>query len=147
MLDSIKQEYTTARKQHNVTAINVLSTLIAECEKIGKDASPPRPPTPDECIAAIKKMVKALNDFVTIVEGRGDHVKHQSLLDELTIITAFLPKQMTHDELTDAITSTIAAFQLTTKRQMGGLMKALKDQHGNTFDSKQAAQIANTILQ
>lgn len=57
--------------------------------------------------------------------------------DEVTVLTKYLPKQLTKDEMLMLITDTvIRQFPNATKRDMGKIIGVLKSKAGDTLDMK-----------
>lgn len=124
LYDKIKSEYTVARKQKSKD-IGVLSVLVGAIEKVGKDKRNGLP-TDDEVMAEIKKMVK--NTQVMINYG------NKSAEDELFVLQSFLPKQLTLDDLRSI------AKSIGGTVSMADMMKHLKTNYPNQYDSKMVAE-------
>lgn len=106
----------------------------------------------DDCEIVLKRMIKSRQDSIEQFTKGGAHDRALREALEIDVINAYLPKQMTEEELgmaVDAAIETLSAatidFSLTKKHQ-GSIMKLLKEVHGNSFDGKMASQLVQSRL-
>ena len=100
---------------------------------------------PDE-IAVLSRAVKSRRDSIkSYVEG-----ERQDLADreqaEIEVIERYLPKQLSEDEVRDAIAGIIEELGLSSKKELGQVMKQLKARYPGQVDGKQASSIAGQLL-
>lgn len=140
LIDQIKAEFLAARKDRNTLATSTFSTLLGEIERIGKNDGN-RQTTDQEAVAVIKKFIKSIDEVIgyVYVDARTLHV----VLYEKKLIEQFLPKQLDTQELTDVLCSIKAELDA---KQIGPLLKALKERYSGQFDGKIASEIAKQIL-
>ena len=85
----------------------------------------------------IKKFIKNLDE--TILANLKLPNTNTALLDrEKEILEVYLPKQLSKEELTEIIKS------LNTKN-MGDIMKNLKENHAGLYDGKMASEIVKSL--
>lgn len=65
---------------------------------------------------------------------------------EIEVIQRFLPKQMSEDEARETIAALATELSIVDKKQMGQLMKAIKERFPGQIDGKVAARIAGQVL-
>jgi len=100
---------------------------------------------PDE-IAVLSRAVKSRRDSIkSYVEG-----ERQDLADreqaEIEVIERYLPKQLSEDEVRDAIAGIIEELGLSSKKELGQVMKELKVRYPGQVDGRQASSIAGQLL-
>lgn len=98
-----------------------------------------------EVTAALQKSVKQRKDAIDQFRaaGRADAVEAEER--QLEVILAYLPKALSEADTRAAIEAICAELGLTTKKDLGTLMKTLKARHP-TVDAKLASQIAGSLL-
>ncbi|MBN8616304.1 MAG: GatB/YqeY domain-containing protein [Deltaproteobacteria bacterium] len=117
----------------------VKSELLLEEVKLG------RPIEDAEVITALQRAVKQRKDAIEQFKsgGRNDLVEAEE--KQLSVITGYLPQSMSEADTRAAIEALKAELGLTTKKDLGTLMKAIKAKHP-TADPKLASQIAGSLL-
>jgi uncharacterized protein YqeY len=118
---------------------------LAKSELLLKEVELGRALTDEETVAILQKSVKARKDAISDFQaaGRLDLVTKEEL--ELTFITPYLPKTLDATETRAAIQAIATELGLTSKKDMGRLMKELKARHA-AVDGRLASQLAGDIL-
>ncbi|MBW1760194.1 MAG: GatB/YqeY domain-containing protein [Deltaproteobacteria bacterium] len=99
-----------------------------------------------DVIAVLSRAVKSRRDSIkSYVEG-----DRQDLADkeqaEIEVIERYLPKQLSEGETRDAIAGIIEELGLSSKRDLGKVMKELKVRYPGQVDGRQASSIAGQLL-
>lgn len=139
ILTTIKAESLKARKERNAPKAALLSTLLGEVQMIGKNNGN-RESTDGETIAVIKKMLNNTTETVNLLLNSTDTGQLEALREELNVLGSFLPKQLSSAELTIAIGQAIAQTGATSIKEMGKVMKVLKEHHEGLFDGTEASK-------
>ncbi len=141
--ERIDLDLKTAMLTKNEAARDALR--LAKSELLLKEVDVARALTDEETIAILQKSVKSRKDAISefAAAGRTDLVEKEEL--ELTFLTPYLPKTLDAAETRSAIESITTELGLTTKKDMGRLMKELKSRHAG-LDGRLASQIAGEIL-
>ena len=96
----------------------------------------------DQQLAVLLSAVKSRTDSVTQYEANG----RQDLADqeraEIEVIQGYLPQQLGEEETAEVVRAKIAELGLTSKKEMGQLMKAIMADHKGTVDGKRVQQVA-----
>ena len=98
MLDRLQNEMKLALKSKDTERLSVIRMLISEVKNEAFKEGVKRSPE-DVVISYFKKLNKAVEEFVSKPEFT-DKVKR-----EIAIVLEFVPKQMTREEIIDAITN------------------------------------------
>jgi uncharacterized protein len=145
LLETIKIDALAARKAKTPVA-GLLVTLIGEAETRMKTFSPARPMTDEEVLAVVRKFLKNLDETLRVLTPQvGPAGKAQAALDkamaEKTALEAYLPKQLSADEIADFARSRIAEGAA-----LGAIMASLKAEHGGRYDGKMASDVVKSLL-
>lgn len=100
----------------------------------------------DEILGLLQKMVKQRQDSLTIYEGAGRDDLATQEREEIAIISEFLPKEMTDDEIKAAIAGVIAETGAGGVKDMGKVIAALKARHAGQIDFGKASGTVKAML-
>ena len=139
LLQQLKTDQLTARKQREKIKATLLTTLISECVSIGKNDGN-RETTDKEVIQVIKKFVKNIDETLS-------HCSDDDLLIECDILNSYLPSQLTEEEITQLVTTFLEQnIPNPTPKDMGRVMKFLNTNYFGQFDGKTVSQLVKNIL-
>jgi uncharacterized protein YqeY len=109
--EKINTDFMIAFKSKNMISKNILSVIKGEIQTIEKNIGSDNP-SDDEVTKILTKTVKSLKETITL----GNDEKSKL---ELVIIEAYLPKQMSKEEVTSKVTELVNSG-IT---QIGAIMK------------------------
>jgi uncharacterized protein len=145
LLARIKADQVSARKQKLTVVVNLLTTLIGEAEMIGKNAGN-RPVSDDEVVALIKKFIKNIDETLKVLGDNNPHAL--AVMGERTTLEAYLPKQLTEEELKGHINAIHAGIlSMKDDVKMGDIMSVLKTRFNGLYDGKLASTLIKTQLE
>ena len=100
----------------------------------------------DKILEIIAKEVKTRNDSLEDFEkgGREDLVKQAK--EEIEILSEYLPKQLTREELREKLEVIVKEVGATTIKDMGKVMKVAKEQIGTAADGRSINEVVKEIL-
>ena len=93
-----------------------------------------------ESTQVIRKQVKQRQDSIESFEKGGRPELAAKEKEELVILNAYLPQQMSADELAQAVKEVIAAVGATSRAEMGAVMKELQTKLAGRADGKSLSQ-------
>jgi hypothetical protein len=93
-----------------------------------------------EAMQVIRKQVKQRQDSIESFEKGGRPELATKERDELAMLSAYLPQQMSGDELATAVREAIAEAGATSRAQIGAVMKALQTKLAGRADGKTLSQ-------
>lgn len=132
MNEQIKKDLVNAMKSQDKFTTSVLRMLKSaiQAEAINKKHEL----SDDEVIAVIKKQVKVRTSSKEEYEkyNREDMVK--DLNEEINILSAYLPEELSEDELNKIIDETILEVNATSIKEMGLVIKTVSSKVGNRAD-------------
>lgn len=142
ILDDMKAAM-KAQAAERLSAIRMLQSAVKNREIELRPAAI----TDVEIQGVIKKLSKQRKDSIEQYEA----AKRQDLADkekfELDILEAYLPKQMSNDEITKVVLEVITALNATSIKQMGAVIKEVQARTSGTADNKIVSEIVKTKLQ
>ena len=106
-IDAALKEAMKARNERAVSTLRMVNSTLKNADIEARGTG--KPALGDaEVIAALQKMVKQRQELVDLYKkgGRDDLVKQEE--EEIAVISAYLPKQMSEAEMTAAIEAAIA---------------------------------------
>lgn len=106
----------------------------------------PNPITPDDVMAVIKKLVKQRKESIE----QYQNANRQDLVDketsELKILEAYLPSQMSREQIEKIVTETVAELKASSIKDMGPVMKAVSAKTQGAADNKLVSEIIRSKL-
>jgi uncharacterized protein len=96
----------------------------------------------DVLLKAVKQRQQAIDEYVKA--ARPDLAAKEQA--EMTVIQAYLPKALTEAETQSAVQAVMAELKLSTKKDMGTVMKAVMAKHKGQVDGKTVQKILGTLL-
>ncbi|MFY9893857.1 MAG: GatB/YqeY domain-containing protein [Xanthobacteraceae bacterium] len=102
--------------------------------------------TDAEILDVMGKMIKQRQESLDIYEkaGRTDLATQER--EEIEIISAYLPKQLSNLEAAEAISGLIKELEAATLKDMGRTMAALKDRFAGRMDFGKASALVKKLL-
>jgi hypothetical protein len=102
--------------------------------------------TDEEIEAVIRRGVKQRKDSIEQYAkgGRQDLVDTEQA--EMDLLQTYLPQGMSEQELESAVKSIIADRSITSRKEMGAVMKELMTRYKGKIDGRQAQEIAQRLL-
>ena len=100
---------------------------------------------PDE-MAILTRAVKSRRESIAayLEGGRKDLADKEEA--EIVVIERYLPKQLDEAQAAEAIRALAAAQGITSKKDLGRLMKLVMEKHRGQIDGKLASKLAGEIL-
>lgn len=133
LISKIDSDLVSAMKSKDVETLKVLRVLKGEIQRNeqGKDG----------------KIVLTDSQVTTIIKKMVDNLKETGGLDsEITILSEYLPKQLTNDELVDIVIGLIEVNKYDSIKDMGKIMKYFKDNYEHRYDGSVLSSIIKLEL-
>jgi len=143
LLQQIKDDQLQARKNRDKDKISLLTTLIGEASMPGKNDGN-RESTDDEVVAIVKKFIKNMTEITDIMPSSV--TAYVIAMNEIEMIEKYLPEQISGDKLVVAVKRACLRAGAESVRDMGKVMKELKDAHNGCYDGKEASGIVKELL-
>jgi uncharacterized protein len=142
LLDTIQAASLAARKAKETEKAALLTTLYAEAARIGKDNGN-RLTTDDETLRVVRRFVKGVEDSLAVITQAD---ARERALREKEVLEAFLPQQLTGPALAAAVDHIVRGLDTRTPKQMGLVMKVLREQFAGAYDGNEASALVKAAL-
>lgn len=144
LVEKINQDLISALKNKEQLRLSTLRMLSSELKNkkidLGKDL------TDDEAFAVITKEVKKRKDSAQIFKDGSRDDLAQKELDEVEILSKYLPKELSDNELLALVKEAIAETGASTKADMGKVMGVLRPKVAGRADGAKVAQLVQANL-
>ena len=150
MKDIITNELSKALKNGDKERIHTLRLIIAaikDKEIASRSSGEDSKISEETIIQLLKKMVKQRNDSIEMFEkaSRTELAEKERL--EITIINEFLPKQLSEEETARICDEAINATEASSLKEIGKVIKYLKDTSSSSLDMSLASKLIKEKLQ
>lgn len=133
--DKIKDDLKTARLARASFNVTALSTILGEMSSVAVVSGDQKIVFDEAAIGVLKKSIKGLDEMLSYDPLNAD------ASTEKTLLSSYLPKQLSYDELRYLVECLTA-----TGMDFSSVMKFLKAEHAGLYDGKLAATIAKEVL-
>jgi hypothetical protein len=132
-----------ARDELRTASLRMAIAAIGEAEVAGKSA---RELSDDEVRAVLTREVRKRREAATAFAGAGREAQAARETDEGEVLGAYLPSQLSDDELSGIVDRVLAEQGLAGPRAMGQAMKAVRDAVGGKADGGRVASLVKARL-
>jgi uncharacterized protein YqeY len=134
-----------ARDERRISTLRLVNSTLknADIEARGQGKGPLGD---DELLGLLQKMVKQRHESIELYEkgGRPELAKQER--DEIAVIAAYLPKQMSEDEVNAAIAQAIQEIGAAGMKDMGKVIGALKGKYAGKMDFAKVSALVKGSL-
>ena len=140
LLNDLKE----SMKNKNLIRKNTIQMIRAAILQVEKDKQIEL--TEEQVIEIIAKETKKRKDAQIEFEksGREDLINQNN--EEIAILSEYLPKQLSEEEIKNIVKKVIEETGATTMKDMGIVMKKSKEQIGAAADGKTVSEIVKKLL-
>ena len=144
MLSRIESDLKTALKAGEKRRVATLRLLLSALKNERIQAQ--RDLTDEEIEASIRRAVKQRREAIEQYErgGRRDLVDAET--EELAILQAYLPQELSEEHVEQAVRDIMAEKGLSSTKDVGLVMKELMARYRGRIDGKRAQEIARRLL-
>ncbi|MDA3043528.1 MULTISPECIES: GatB/YqeY domain-containing protein [unclassified Campylobacter] len=142
--EQILEDIKTAMKSGDTVRRDALRMLNSTLKQIEVDE---RITLSDERVfSVLQTEIKRRNESAAQYKAGGREDLAQKELGEAEIIGAYLPKQLSDDELSAALSALLGELSATSAKDMGRVMKAAKEKFGASVDGKRLSEAVKSAL-
>jgi uncharacterized protein YqeY len=144
MLAKVQDDMKAAMKSGDALTRDTLRLVITDLKK--KELDLARELKAEEELAVLQKCVKSREDSVAQcgAAGRNDLVDREKA--EIGVIQRYLPTMLSEEETRAIVKSAIAHLGLSSKKDLGQVMKAVMAEHKGQVDGKTVQKLAGELL-
>lgn len=146
LFEQIDRDLVTARKQRDQTVLDTLGLLKSEVVNAGKEPGVGGSTDDDLVLRIIRREVKRREEAAQAFSagGRADSARKEEA--EATVLRAYLPAQMSDQELEREVAGVIAEVGAATPRDLGAVMKAASPKLAGRAEGGRIAGVARKLL-
>ncbi|RXT48114.1 glutamyl-tRNA amidotransferase [Bosea sp. Tri-44] len=102
--------------------------------------------TPDEILALLQKMIKQRQESIAIYDANSRPELADGERAEVAVISAYLPAQMSDEEIKAAIEEVIAETGAASVKDMGKVIGALRGAYAGQMDFAKVSPMVKQLL-
>lgn len=142
--DALK-EAMKAKDERKVSTLRLVNSALknADIEARGQGKGPL---ADADVLSLLQKMIKQRQESVELYEKGGRPELARQEREEIAIISAYLPQQMSDAEMRAAIAAAIAETGAAGMKDMGKVIGVLKAKHAGSMDFAKASGIVKETL-
>ena len=142
--DALK-EAMKAKNERTVSTLRMVNSTLKNADIEARGASKPALGEA-EVLAILQKMIKQRQESVELYKkgGRDDLVAQEEA--EIAIISGYLPRQISDDEMKSAIDAAVAETEASGMKDMGKVIGALRGKYAGQMDMAKASALVKAKL-
>ncbi|TGY44190.1 hypothetical protein E5347_05065 [Clostridium sartagoforme] len=141
--EELKKNEIAAMKARDKQTVNVLRLVNAEIKSY--EVNERQDITDDGVIKIIEKQIKQLKEALEYAEKLNDEAKIEEGNFAIKLLTPYLPKQLSEEEVTAMLKEIIANGNYTAK-DMGNIMKEIMPKVAGKFDRSKINPMVKSLL-
>ena len=142
--EKLMEDLKNSMKEKNNLRKNVVQMVRAAILQIEKDKGIEI--DDNRILEIIAKEVKTRNDSLADFEKGGREDLVEQAKQEILVLSEYLPKQLTKDELKEKLSKIIEDIGATSIKDMGAVMKEAKLQIGTAADGRTINEVVKELL-
>lgn len=142
--DSINKQIHEAMKAHEEIKLSTLRLLTSALsyEKIAAQ----RELTDEEEIAVVRREAKKRNDAIEVYEKVGSPERAEAERKELSVLKAYLPQEMSEEELEKIVAEVVADLKPTGMADMGKVIGVVVGKTAGRADGKKVSELVKKAI-
>ena len=145
-INTAVKEAMKAKDERKLSTLRMVNSTIKNADIEARGQS--KPPLADgDILSLLQKMIKQRQESVELYQkgGRADLVTQEQ--EEIAIISGYLPKQMSDDEMKAAIEAAVTETGAAGMKDMGKVIGVLRGKFAGQMDMAKASGMVKARLQ
>ena len=150
---ALREQFTTALKesmkagqQRRVSTVRMILAALKDRDIDARGKGNPNGIEDGDIQRMLQGLIKQRREAIELYKQGNRPELAQQEQEEIAIIEAFLPKQMSEAEAETAIKQVIGAVGASSVKDMGKVMAALKEKYSGQLDLSKAGGIVKKLL-
>ena len=139
LADRVKQDLTSAMKAGDKDRVGALRLVLSELQKAAKEGG-------DDELAVLRRERKRRQESAGAFRDGGRPELAEGEEAEAEMIAAYLPAELSDDELRAIVADAVAEAGATSPRDMGGVMKVAMPRVAGRADGKRVSALVQEAL-
>jgi uncharacterized protein YqeY len=144
-INNALKEAMKARDERKVSCLRMVNAAIKnadiEARGQGKEAL-----ADEALLGLLQKMIKQRQESIELYEKGGRDELAQKEREEIAVISGYLPKQMSEEEMKAAIAAAIKDTGAASMKDMGKVIGVLRGKYAGQMDFAKAGAVAKKLL-
>ena len=134
-----------AKEERKLSTLRMVNSTLKNADIEARGQGKP-PLSDEELLSLLQKMIKQRQESVELYQkgGRADLVKQEQ--EEIAIISGYLPKQMSDDEVKAAIEAAVKETGAAGMKDMGKIIGVLRAKYAGQMDMAKASGMVKARL-
>ena len=134
-----------AKEERKLSTLRMMNSTIKNADIDARGQGKP-PLSDDDLLGVFQKMIKQRQESVELYEKGNRAELAAQERDEITVIQAYLPKQMSDDDVKAAIAAVIKETGAASMKDMGKVVAGLKAKYAGQMDFARASGLVKAAL-
>ena len=134
-----------AKDKNTYPTLRLIISSIKDAEIAGRSKGQ-KEITDSDITPILKKMIKQRKESCDVYKKAGRTELLESETKEISVISMFLPKQLSEEETKKICEEIIKSVGAATMKDMGKIMGVLKSKHADTIDFSKVSLIIKEFL-
>lgn len=134
-----------AKDERKLSTLRMVNSSLKNADIEARGQGKP-PLSDDDILGVLQKMIKQRQESVELYDKGGRAELATQEREEIAVISAYLPKQMSDDEVKAAIAATITDTGAAGMKDMGKVIGALKAKYAGQMDFGKASGLVKAAL-
>ena len=144
-INTAVKEAMKAKQERKLSTLRMVNAAIKNADIEARGQS--KPPLSDgDLLSVLQKMIKQRQESVELYDKGGRAELAEQERAEIAIISAYLPQQMSEDDVKAAISAEIVALGAAGIKDMGKVIAALKAKYAGQMDFGKASGLVKAAL-
>ena len=134
-----------AKDERKLSTLRMVNSTIKNADIAARGEG--KPPLSDgDLLSVFQKMIKQRQESVELYDKGGRPELANAEREEIAIITAYLPKQMSDDDVKAAISAAVTETGAAGMKDMGKVIAVLKAKYAGQMDFGKASGLVKAAL-
>jgi len=144
-INTAVKEAMKAKAERKLSTLRMVNSTIKNADIAARGEG--KPPLSDaDLLGVLQKMIKQRQESVELYEKGGRAELAAAEREEIVVISAYLSKQMSDDEMKAAIAAAIVETRAAGMKDMGKVVGALKGKYAGKMDFGKASGLVKAAL-
>ena len=134
-----------AKDKNTYPTLRLVVSAIKDAEIAGRTKGQ-KEISDSDITTILKKMIKQRNESCEVYKKAGRNELLENETQEIEVINAFLPKQLSEEETKKICEDVIKSVEASSMKDMGKVMGVLKSKYSDTLDFSKVSSIIKALL-
>ena len=144
-INTAVKEAMKAKEERKLSTLRMVNSAIKNADIEARGQGKPQL-SDEDILGLLQKMIKQRQESVELYDKGGRAELAAQEREEIAVISAYLPKQMSEDEVKAAIAAVITDTGAAGMKDMGKVIGALKAKYAGQMDFGKASGLVKTAL-